>query len=109
MLSEMGMKEPGLNALTRETYRLLGLQSYFTAGEKEIRAWTVPVGAKAPQAAGVIHTDFEKGFIRAEVYTLDDLKDCGSEAEIRNRGLMRQEGKDYVVRDGDIIHFKFNV
>ncbi|MDJ0836158.1 MAG: redox-regulated ATPase YchF [Acidobacteriota bacterium] len=109
LLGEMGMEEPGLHALTREAYRLLGLQSYFTAGEKEIRAWTIHKGDKAPRAAGVIHTDFEKGFIRAEVYTLQDLQEYESEAEIRNRGLLRQEGKEYVVQDGDIMHFKFNV
>lgn len=109
LLTDMGMEEPGLDALTREAYRLLGLQSYFTAGPKEIHAWTVRVGAKAPEAAGVIHTDFEKGFIRAETYTLTDLQDCGNEAEIKNRGLMRSEGKEYVVQDGDIMHFRFNV
>ena len=109
MLRDLGMEEPGLDALARETYRLLGLQSYFTAGPKEIRAWTIHVGDKAPRAASVIHTDFEKGFIRAEVYTLDDLETHQSEAEIRNKGLMRQEGKEYVVKDGDIMHFKFNV
>ncbi|CAM2008482.1 redox-regulated ATPase YchF [Acanthopleuribacter pedis] len=108
-LSELGLEEPGLHALTRETYRLLGLQSYFTAGKKEIRAWTVRVGAKAPEAAGVIHTDFERGFIRAEVFTIADLEKHQSEAEIRNNGVMRQEGKEYVVADGDIMHFKFNV
>jgi hypothetical protein len=109
LLSELGLQEPGLDALVRETYRLLGLQSYFTAGPKEIRAWTIKAGTKAPAAAGVIHTDFEKGFIRAETYTLADLETHGSEAEIRNRGLLRQEGKDYVVQDGDVLHFKFNV
>lgn len=109
LLADMGMDEPGLNKLARETYRLLGLQSYFTAGEKEIRAWTIRKGAKAPEAAGVIHTDFEKGFIRAETYTIEDLENCGNELEIRNRGLLRQEGKEYVVQDGDILHFKFNV
>ncbi|CAM2067910.1 redox-regulated ATPase YchF [Sulfidibacter corallicola] len=108
-LHDLGMEEPGLDALTRETYRLLGLHSYFTAGKKEIRAWTVRVGAKAPEAAGVIHSDFERGFIRAEVFTLDELETHESEAEIRNQGLMRQEGKEYVVKDGDIMHFKFNV
>lgn len=108
-LAELGLEEPGLHALTRETYRLLGLQSYFTAGKKEIRAWTIRNGAKAPEAAGVIHTDFEKGFIRAEVFTLEDLVKHTSEAEIRNSGVMRQEGKEYVVADGDIMHFKFNV
>ena len=109
LLGDLGMAEPGLHALARETYRLLGLQSYFTAGPKEIRAWTVSGTARAPQAAGVIHTDFERGFIRAEVYTLKDLEEHGSEAEIRNKGLLRQEGKEYVVQDGDIVHFKFNV
>lgn len=109
LLSDMGMKEPGLHALTREAYRLLGLQSYFTAGEKEIRAWTIRVGDRAPQAAGVIHTDFEKGFIRAEVFTLEALETHGSEAEIRTQGLLRAEGKEYVVADGDIMHFRFNV
>lgn len=109
MLQDFGMTEPGLHALARETYRLLGLQSYFTAGPKEIRAWTIRTGTKAPQAAGVIHSDFERGFIRAEVYTLADLKTHLTEAEIRNQGLLRQEGKEYVVQDGDIIHFKFNV
>lgn len=109
LLNDMGMVEPGLNALTRETYRLLGLQSYFTAGPKEIRAWTIREGAKAPEAAGVIHTDFEKGFIRAEVYTLANLEEFGSEAEIRNQGLLRSEGKEYVVKDGDLMHFRFNV
>lgn len=109
LLSEMGMEEPGLNALARETYRLLGLQSYFTAGPKEIRAWTIRKGAKAPEAAGVIHTDFERGFIRAETYSLQDLETYGSETEIKNRGLMRSEGKEYVVQDGDIMHFRFNV
>ena len=105
----MGMEEPGLNSLARETYRLLGLQSYFTAGPKEIRAWTIRKGAKAPEAAGVIHSDFERGFIRAETYGLADLITCGTEAEIKSRGLMRSEGKEYVVQDGDIMHFRFNV
>lgn len=109
LLGDLGMEEPGLNALTRETYRLLGLQSYFTAGPKEIRAWTIPKGSTAPQAAGVIHTDFERGFIRAEVYTLNNLTEHGSENEIRAKGLMRQEGKEYIVQEGDIMHFKFNV
>lgn len=109
MLQDFGMEEPGLHVLAREAYRLLGLHSYFTAGPKEIRAWTIRLGAKAPQAAGVIHSDFERGFIRAEVYTLGDLETHKSEAEIRNNGLMRQEGKEYLVKDGDVIHFKFNV
>lgn len=108
-LKDLGLTESGLNALARETYQLLGLQSYFTAGPKEIRAWTIRVGAKAPEAAGEIHSDFEKGFIRAEVYTLEDLEHYGSELEIKNQGLLRQEGKEYTCNDGDIIHFKFNV
>ena len=94
--------------LARAAYKTLGLQSYFTAGEKEVRAWTIPVGATAPQAAGVIHTDFEKGFIRAEIYSLEDLEQYKSEKEIRAAGKMRVEGKEYVMRDGDICHFLIN-
>jgi len=109
MLESMGLKEPALATLTREAYTLLGLQSYFTAGPKEIRAWTVPVGATAPQAAGVIHTDFERGFIRAEIYTLDDLQAHKTEAAIKAAGKMRAEGKAYIMKDGDITHFLFNV
>jgi len=105
MLSAVGLGEPALATLTREAYRLLGLQSYFTAGPKEIRAWTVPVGATAPQAAGVIHTDFEAKFIRAEIYSLDDLLHFKTEAAIKAAGKMRAEGKSYVMRDGDICHF----
>jgi GTP-binding protein YchF len=108
-LEELGIHEPGLAALARETYRLLGLHTYFTAGPKEIRAWTIPLGARAPQAAGVIHTDFERGFIRAEVYSVDDLVAAGSEAALKAIGKMRVEGKEYVVRDGDVMHFRFNV
>ena len=108
MLESMGLKEPALATLTREAYRLLGLQSYFTMGPKEIRAWTTPVGATAPQAAGVIHTDFEKGFIRADVFTLEDLKQHRTESAIRAAGKLRSEGKAYVVKDGDIMHFHFN-
>ncbi len=108
MLEAYGLKEPALNALAREAYRTLGLQSYFTAGEKEVRAWTVPVGTAAPQAAGVIHTDFEKTFIRVNVFTLDDLVEHGSENEIKNAGKMRVEGKTYIVQDGDICHFLCN-
>jgi hypothetical protein len=108
-LAGLGLEESGLARLSRAAYKLLGLQSYFTAGPKEIRAWTVPVGAKAPQAAGVIHTDFEKGFIRAEVYTLPDLKTYKTEPAIRSAGKLRSEGKEYVVQDGDIMHFLFNV
>src|SRR3954464_9819168 len=109
MLQSMGLEEPALAALAREAYRLLGLQSYFTAGPKEIRAWTIPIGATAPQAAGVIHTDFERGFIRAEIYTLDDLKSHKTEQAIKAAGKMRAEGKSYVMKDGDITHFLFNV
>jgi ribosome-binding ATPase len=109
MLSSMGLEEPALASLTREAYTLLGLQSYFTAGPKEIRAWTIHLGDTAPQAAGVIHTDFEKGFIRAEIYTLDDLKNHKTETAIKAAGKMRAEGKAYVMKDGDITHFLFNV
>ncbi len=109
MLKSVGLEEPALASLARATYRLLGLQSYFTAGPKEIRAWTIPVGATAPQAAGVIHTDFERGFIRAEVYSVDDLVQHGSEKAIREAGKMRLEGKSYVMQDSDVCHFLFNV
>ncbi len=109
MLESVGLKEPALASLAREAYKLLGLQSYFTAGEKEVRAWTVQVGATAPQAAGVIHTDFERGFIRAEVYTVADLQQYKTEAAIKAAGKLRQEGKSYVMHDGDICHFLFNV
>lgn len=108
MLSASGLAEPALAVLTRSAYRVLGLQSYFTAGEKEVRAWTIPVGATGPQAAGVIHTDFEKGFIRAEVYSLDDLEKYKTEKEIRAAGKLRVEGKSYIMQDGDICHFLFN-
>jgi GTP-binding protein YchF len=108
-LADLGLTEAGLNKLARAAYGLLGLQTYFTAGEKEIRAWTIPVGAKAPQAAGVIHGDFERGFIRANVYSLEDLKTHKSEAGLKAAGRLRVEGKEYVVRDGDIVHFLFNV
>ena len=108
MIAGAGLEEAALPALAHEAYRVLGLQSYFTAGEMEVRAWTIPVGATAPQAAGVIHTDFEKGFIRAEVYTLDDLETYKSEKEIRAAGKLRVEGKNYVMQDGDICHFLFN-
>ena len=108
-LAEMGLEEPGLNRVIRAGYELLGLQTYFTAGVKEVRAWTVPVGATAPQAAGVIHTDFEKGFIRAEVIAYDDFIACGGEQGAREAGKLRLEGKDYVVQDGDVMHFRFNV
>ena len=108
-LAEMGMDEPGLNRVIRAGYALLGLQTYFTAGEKEVRAWTVKIGATAPQAAGVIHTDFEKGFIRAEVIGYDDFVTHGGEQNAKEAGKWRLEGKDYVVQDGDVIHFRFNV
>jgi GTP-binding protein YchF len=108
MLSDYGMSEPALNTLTREAYRTLGLQSYFTAGPMEIRAWTIPVGATAPQAAGVIHTDFEKGFIRAEIYNFRDLLEHKTEAAIKAAGKMRSEGKTYIMQEGDIAHFLFN-
>jgi ribosome-binding ATPase len=109
LLKSMGMDEPALNALARAAYHLLGLQSYYTAGPKEIRAWTIPVGATAPQAAGVIHTDFERGFIRAEVYSVQDLVELKTEKAIKESGRMRVEGKNYVMRDGDVCHFLFNV
>lgn len=108
-LEDLGLDEPGSSKLIRSAYSLLNLQTYFTAGEKEVRAWTVPVGASAPQAAGVIHTDFEKGFIRAEVISYDDYVKYGSEAKVREAGKMRVEGKDYIVKDGDVMHFRFNV
>lgn len=109
MLESVGLTEPALATVARKAYRTLGLQSYFTAGEKEVRAWTIPVGATAPQGAGVIHTDFERGFIRCEVYTLPDLVELKSEKEIRNAGKLRTEGKSYVMQDGDICNFLFNV
>ncbi|MBQ8650126.1 MAG: redox-regulated ATPase YchF, partial [Flavobacteriales bacterium] len=108
-LDEIGLTEPGVSRLIRSAYKLLSLQTYFTVGEKEVRAWTIPVGAKAPQAAGVIHTDFEKGFIRAEVIYYEDYINYGSEVKVREAGKMRVEGKEYVVADGDIMHFRFNV
>ncbi len=109
MLESLGMKEPALAAVARSAYHLLGLQSFFTAGEKEIRAWPVHVGATAPQAAGVIHSDFERGFIRAEIYSVSDLDQFKSEAAIRAAGKLRVEGKSYVMQDGDVCHFLFNV
>jgi GTP-binding protein YchF len=108
-LAELGMEEPGLNRVIRAGYRLLNLHTFFTAGEKEVRAWTVRVGATAPEAAGVIHTDFQKGFIRAEVVSYDDFISHGGEQGARDAGRWRLEGKDYVVQDGDVIHFRFNV
>jgi ribosome-binding ATPase len=108
-LETLGLAEPGLDRLIREAYALLGLRTYFTAGPKEARAWTIPVGATGPQAAGVIHTDFEKGFIRAETIAFDDYVALGGEAGAREAGKMRSEGKEYVVRDGDVMNFRFNV
>ena len=108
-LSDMGMEEPGLNRVIRAAFGLLGLQTYFTAGVKEVRAWTVRIGATAPQAAGVIHTDFERGFIRAEVIGFNDYITCNGEHGAKEAGKMRLEGKDYVVKDGDVMHFRFNV
>ncbi len=108
-LAELGQDEPGLNRLIRAGYALLGLQTYFTAGVKEVRAWTVPVGATAPQAAGVIHTDFERGFIRAQTIAFDDFVKFGGEQGAKEAGRMRAEGKDYVVHDGDVLNFLFNV
>ncbi len=106
---DLGMTEPGLNRVIRTGYQLLGLHTYFTAGKKEVRAWTIPVGASAPQAAGVIHTDFEKGFIRAEVTAYDDFIAHRGEQGAKDAGKWRLEGKDYVVQDGDVVHFRFNV
>lgn len=108
-LEDLGLPEPGLGVLARATYELLGLETYFTAGPKEIRAWTIKHGTKAPQAAGVIHTDFERGFIKAEVYSIPDLVEFKSEAGLKAAGKLRIEGKEYVVQDGDVMHFRFNV
>lgn len=108
-LEDMGLDEPGSGKLIRGAYKLLNLETYFTAGEKEVRAWTIPIGATAPQAAGVIHTDFEKGFIRAEVISYTDYVSYGSEQKVKEAGKMRVEGKDYIVQDGDVMHFRFNV
>lgn len=108
-LEDIGLEEPGVSKLIRSAYRLLNLQTYFTAGVKEVRAWTIQVGDTAPQAAGVIHTDFEKGFIRAEVIAYDDYVAFGSEAKVKEAGKLRVEGKEYIVKDGDVMHFRFNV
>ncbi len=108
-LEDLGLSEPGSAKLIRGAYKLLDLETYFTAGVKEVRAWTIPVGATAPQAAGVIHTDFEKGFIRAEVIAYNDFVTYGTEAKVKEAGKMKVEGKDYVVKDGDVMHFRFNV
>jgi len=108
-LGELGMEQTGLDRMIFAAFKLLGLHTYFTAGVKEVRAWTVPVGATAPQAAGVIHTDFERGFIRAEVTGYDDFVACGGEQGAKEAGKLRLEGKEYVVHDGDVMHFRFNV
>lgn len=108
-LDDLGLDEPGASKLIRSAYALLNLQTYFTAGEKEVRAWTIPVGATAPQAAGVIHSDFEKGFIRAEVISFDHYAQYGSESKVREAGKLGVEGKEYIVKDGDVMHFRFNV
>jgi hypothetical protein len=108
-LGTLGLAEPGLNRLIREGYKLLGLLTYFTAGPKEARAWTIPAGTRAPQAAGRIHTDFERGFIAADTIAYDDYVAAGGEHKAKGAGKMRTEGKDYVVREGDVIEFKFNV
>ena len=108
-LDDLGLDEPGASKLIRSAYALLNLQTYFTAGEKEVRAWTIPIGATAPEAAGVIHTDFEKGFIRAEVIAFDHYAQYGSEAKVREAGKLGVEGKEYIVKDGDVMHFRFNV
>ncbi|PQJ78456.1 redox-regulated ATPase YchF [Polaribacter porphyrae] len=108
-LEDIGLEEAGVSRLIRSAYKLLNLQTYFTAGVKEVRAWTIPIGSTAPQAAGVIHTDFEKGFIRAETISYEDYVTYGSEAKVKEAGKMRVEGKDYIVKDGDVMHFRFNV
>ena len=108
-LKDLGVSESGAGALIRSTYHLLGLRTFLTASEKEVRAWTIHAGETAPQAAGSIHTDFERGFIKAETVAFDDLIQCGSVAAAREKGLYRMEGKEYVVQDGDVLLFKFNV
>ena len=109
MLSEMGIDEPGLDVLARVGFDTLGLQTYLTAGPKESRAWTIKRGATAPEAAGVIHTDFQRGFIKAEIVSYDDLMDAGSMTAARSAGKVRMEGKDYIMQDGDVVEFRFNV
>lgn len=108
-MTDLGMNQSGLEKVIVAAYQTLGLNSYFTCGPQEVRAWTIPVGAKAPQAAGVIHTDFEKGFIKADIYSFTDIDQYRSEATLREKGLIRSEGKEYIVKDGDVCHFKFNV
>ena len=108
-LEELGVNESGLDKLIKATYSLLGLATYFTSGTDEVRAWTFKKGMKAPACAGIIHTDFEKGFIRAEVMSFEDLEKCGTEKAVKEAGKMRLEGKDYLMQDGDICYFRFNV
>ena len=108
-MESVGLKESGLAVLARKTYHLMGLETFFTGGSDECRAWTIHAGDTAPKAAGVIHTDFEKGFIKAEAYSIEDLRKYGSEQKIKEAGKYRQEGKDYIVQDGDVLFFKFNV
>ncbi|MDE7122532.1 MAG: DUF933 domain-containing protein, partial [Oscillospiraceae bacterium] len=108
-LEELGLEESGLNRIIQTGYHLLGFISFLTAGKQEVRAWTITRGTKAPQAAGKIHTDFEKGFIRAEIVAFEDLKKCGSMTAAKEQGLLRSEGKDYIMQDGDIVEFRFNV
>ena len=109
MLEALGLEESGLDKLIKASYKLLGLMSFLTAGVQEVRAWTIKRGTKAPQAAGKIHSDIERGFIRAEVVSYDDLMSCGSMVAVKEKGLMRLEGKDYIMQDGDIVLFRFNV
>jgi hypothetical protein len=108
-LQALGLKESGLNVVIKSAYKLLGLHTYFTAGPMEVKAWTIPIGATAPQAAGVIHTDFERGFIKAETIAYDDYIANAGEVGCREKGKLRMEGKEYIVKDGDVMHFKFNV
>ena len=108
-MKDLGMEQSGLEKVVVAAYKTLGLCSFLTSGVQEVRAWTIPIGAKAPQAAGVIHTDFEKGFIKADIYAFADIDKYKSEAALREKGLIRSEGKDYIVKDGDVCHFKFNV
>ncbi|HNP61155.1 MAG TPA: DUF933 domain-containing protein, partial [Nitrospirales bacterium] len=108
-MKDLGMEQSGLEKVVVAAYKTLGLCSFLTSGVQEVRAWTIPIGAKAPQAAGVIHTDFEKGFIKADIYAFADIDTHKSEATLREKGLIRSEGKEYVVKDGDVCHFKFNV
>ena len=108
-LEDLGIKESGLDQVIRAAYHLLGLKTYFTAGQPEVRAWTFKEGMTAPECAGIIHSDFQRGFIRAEAYSYDDIVTYGSEAALKENGKLRSEGKDYIVKDGDVLHFRFNV